>query len=565
MQSRVTSCRANRLSVRMSKLLIGLAVVSSLLAQRPGTRMPVELVPQPPGTQTGAASVRGAVVGSGGEPLRKAEVTLRGSGRGGGIWVHTTDATGTFSFDALPSGSYTISVQRTGYVRTSYGGRPGARDSGSAITLAEDQRVTGITVKLIPHAVIAGKVLDEDAEPLMHASVQLLRERWINGRRQLVPAGADSTNDLGEYRIPGMAAGRYYVMASFRRPMVNPSLRRGAEDGSELNYAPVFYPGVNEVAQATPVALSEGQQMLGIDLQIRKLETYNIRGNVVDESGRPVIQATVMAVPVDGYAGVRAMGMVRNPEGVFEIPNVTPGSYTLVVNRTGRGEPRMTGQLPLQVGNGNVEGVTLQLAPPFDISGQVKFASEGADVTNVRVALEPVQFGTPFFGGTNSEMTPDGQFRITGVSPGKYRFVVQRLPEGAYVKGVSVQGLDITAGASINSAATGVEITLGANAPEVTGTVLNKEKQPLPETSVVLVPEDSKAGKYWLFRTASSDQNGAFVFRNVVPGQYTAYAFTEAEEGAWQDPDFLKQYAGKGTAVKLAEGSNEALQLVASP
>jgi protocatechuate 3,4-dioxygenase beta subunit len=431
-----------------------------------------------------------------------------------------------------------------------------------SITLAEDQHVSGITVRLLPHSVVAGKVLDEDGEPLMHAAVQLLRERWLNGRRQLVPVGADSTNDLGEYRISGIGAGRYFAMASFRRPMVNPTVRRGPETESTLNYAPIFYPGVNEVAQATPIALSQGQQILGVDLQLRKVEMYSVRGSVVDESGKPVIQATVMAVPADGYTGVRAMGMVRNPEGAFEIPNITPGSYTLVVNRMGRGERRMTGQLAVQVGNGDLEGVTLQLAPPFDVTGQLKVAEEGIDLANVRVTLEPVQSGAPFFGGTNSEITADGQFRISGVSAGKYRFVVQRLPQGTYVRSVSIQGQDITPGAAINSAAAGVEIALGADAPEVGGTVLDDEKRPLPDASVVLVPESSKTGQYWLFHVTSSDQNGAFAFRNVIPGQYIAYAFTNAEDGAWHDPDFLKQSAGKGTSIKLTEGSRETIQVI---
>ena len=75
------------------------------------------------------------------------------------------------------------------------------------------------------------------------------------------------------------------------------------------------------------------------------------------------------------------------------------------------------------------------------------------------------------------------------------------------------------------------------------------------------MPDSSQPDQYWRSKTAASDDSGAFRIQGIVPGQYTAYALIDVEDGIWNDPDFLRMLQGKGTAVKLAEGANETLQL----
>ena len=266
-----------RLSGRMLRILLIFLAVCTVFAQTAPPRGNAAAGAKP-------GSVRGTVVGASDEPLRKAEVTLRSMGGGGGgfggggrspmpvggreggVWMATTDASGTFAFDNIPPGQYSVMVQRTGYVRQEFGSR--SRTS-NAITLREGQQYSGMTVKLVPHGVIAGRVLDEDGDPVMHASVQILRERWVGTRRQMTPQNGDATNDLGEYRLAGLMPGRYYLMVAFNRP--EPS-NRPRPDGAaaDLSYASVYYPGVTEIAQATPIQVTPGQEMRGVDLQLRK-------------------------------------------------------------------------------------------------------------------------------------------------------------------------------------------------------------------------------------------------------------------------------------------------------
>ena len=49
-------------------------------------------------------------------------------------------------------------------------------------------------------------VVDEVGEPVLGAIVQVLRRTWVRGRRQMMPAGSGTTNDLGAYRVFGLPA-----------------------------------------------------------------------------------------------------------------------------------------------------------------------------------------------------------------------------------------------------------------------------------------------------------------------------------------------------------------------
>ena len=65
---------------------------------------------------------------------------------------------------------------------------------------------------------IAGRVVDEDGDPLAHVHIQALRYAYQDGRRQLVPQKFAETDDQGYYRIPGLTVGRYQVSAVYSDP-----------------------------------------------------------------------------------------------------------------------------------------------------------------------------------------------------------------------------------------------------------------------------------------------------------------------------------------------------------
>jgi len=52
-----------------------------------------------------------------------------------------------------------------------------------------------------------------------------------------------------------------------------------------------------------------------------------------------------------------------------------------------------------------------------------------------------------------------------------------------------------------------------------------------------------------------SDVNGKYELRGIAPGSYHLFAWTELEGGAYRNADFMKEFEGMGTPIKIeAEG-----------
>jgi protocatechuate 3,4-dioxygenase beta subunit len=508
------------------------------------------------------ASIRGQVNSITGDPIRKAEVTLRivESRPGpGSVRVSTSDPSGIFIFNDVPPGKYIISAQRNGFVSQNRG-----RPAIQSISVTAGQDVSGISIKLTPHSVVTGKVLDEDGEPMFGAAVNIMEERYVRGRRTLTARGSGTVNDLGEYRIAGLQPGRYFVAVQPRGDY-GPAPFRVRAPGQEVdrNYVTVYYPGVFEQSQATPIDLDAGQEARGIDIQVRKATTVHVRGRVLDDAGNPVLGTAVTVLSGDnpgaGSAG-RNMGMVRN-DGSFDVPGIPPGTHTLMANRMARDRGRSSAILTVEVGSHDLDGVTLRMSPPAQISGVIK-AADNPNLGNVRVTLDPMD-NTAFDMQSSRTIGEGNTFTVPGISPGNYRVDVFGAPDGYYVKSVQVGGQNyLESGLAISSNLSGVEITLSKGATTVEGTVIDSDGKPVAQGIVALIPPVAKRDQWRLFKTALADQGGRFNLRNLPPGEYTLLAFAAGEDAsAVQNPEYLKRVESKGAVVKLGENARESVQV----
>ena len=68
-----------------------------------------------------------------------------------------------------------------------------------------------------------------------------------------------------------------------------------------------------------------------------------------------------------------------------------------------------------------------------------------------------------------------------------------------------------------------------------------------------------------MYRMASTQKDGAFVFKGVRPGSYRLFAFEEVEPFAWLDPDFLKPVETLGEFISISEGEKITKQLTPIP
>ena len=168
---------------------------------------------------SGSASLAGTVVNDvTGAPVRRATVAIWSSDSAIRLSTATDDA-GRFRFADLPEGRYGASVSKRGYVTMNYGATKPLRP-GTTFVIAPDERKGDMTLRLPPGAVITGTVRNQAGDPVGGARVSVLRMAFYgpDGSRSLSSAGnfglGEATDDRGEFRVFGLAAGDYYVVAS---------------------------------------------------------------------------------------------------------------------------------------------------------------------------------------------------------------------------------------------------------------------------------------------------------------------------------------------------------------
>jgi hypothetical protein len=416
--------------------------------------------------------------------------------------------------------------------------------------------------------VIAGRVLDEEGEPVPYSNVQVFRQQYMLGRKQLMRTNGSSTNDLGEYRVFGLPPGRYYVSADTRPSPMQPK--------TEDEYVTTWFPRTADAAAAAPIDVAPGAQLRNIDIPLAKMPSVTVSGRVINEAGPPpggenaprnnlsVMLVTRNAM-MDG-GGVTRSSSTVTPQGTFEIRSVTPGSY-FVVGMANASKGTVSSRTPIQVGGSNLEGVTVTIRGGVPVSGQMRVEGGSAkNLSAVRVMLQPVDPGGIRFAPTpNQQAKEDGSFQWDNVPADRYTFYVSGLPEGFYLKSVRSADLDVlSSGLEIAGGTPApLDVLLSPRAGQVTGTVLDPRTQKAAAmTVVVLVPQEKeRRDRDSFYLTATTDFSGQFTFKSVTPGEYRVYAWEDAEYGAWMDPDFMKPLESKGEAVSVPEGGRQSIQV----
>jgi protocatechuate 3,4-dioxygenase beta subunit len=288
---------------------------------------------QPPG---GPCFIAGRVVNAAnGEPVRRARLILRRADNPSGgsgspaAYATLTDDHGSFAMKGIEPGKYEFSAQRAGFAETSYGARrPG--HAGITLSLDAGQQLTRVLFRLTPHAVIAGRILDQDGDPVQGVQVRTERYRYTMGKRQLMAFGYASTDDLGEYRLFGLAPGRYYLEASYRSFGALTQATRPGTKAVEESYVPTYYPGTTDIGNATAIELASGAQLRGMDFTLSKARTVRVRGRVNTPSGVKSQMVMIRLLPRGQFiADFMRRARVLDPQGTFEVTDVRPGSYSL--------------------------------------------------------------------------------------------------------------------------------------------------------------------------------------------------------------------------------------------
>jgi hypothetical protein len=196
-----------------------------------------------------------------------------------------------------------------------------------------------------------------------------------------------------------------------------------ADDGT--SYAPTYYPGTGSASEAQRVMVGTGEELPGINFALLPVRTVRISGVLIDSSGMPLANGvvTLNGDTAFGEGGFANAGRVRG-DGGFTIPNVTPGSYTVIATAGPRrennaanaqAEPEVA-YLPITIGQDDITGLTVTTTRGGSVAGTiVAERGTGTVQTNgIVVRVQPLR-AAPGVNGRNAQANASGAFSLTGL------------------------------------------------------------------------------------------------------------------------------------------------------
>jgi hypothetical protein len=368
-----------------------------------------------------------------------------------------------------------------------------------------------------------------------------------------------------------------------------------AETGSM--YLQVYYPGVTDAGQATPIGLRAGESIAGMNFVAEEARAVHVRGQVVSPTGSPLPDVLVILVrrgAGSDDAGSRRVSVLQS--GAFDFAGIPPGPYDLlavsgrpgsalgytgganvtIVRGTGNTsnpratDPRFGARLPVDVLLDDVVNLRLPLQTGTNVSGRIKVdgalsSSETASLmSKVMIHFLPAP-AIPQLNPIPATVDSDGIFHLTNVVPATYRVLLEgtQIQQGFYVKSARYGTNDILNTLTRVEAQEQIpmEIVLGTAMGDLEARVTNGSGAPAASATVVLIPDNPLRGRIELFRTATTDESGKIHLENVYPGNYKLFAWEDIESGVWWDPEFMRGQEARGVPVKVGENSKGSVEL----
>ncbi|OLE47258.1 MAG: hypothetical protein AUG46_07060 [Acidobacteria bacterium 13_1_20CM_3_58_11] len=509
-----------------------------------------------PPEQASTPSIQGKVLEEPeGPPIRKANVQLYGrKSPTVSNYSAISDVQGQFTIDGVQPGQYVVVVERPGFVQS---------NRRITISVEPGSGKNALILHMQPAAVITGKILDLDGDPIGGVSVTATRAGSMGAERNSRNYGNAATNDLGEFRISNLRAGRYKITASPPQTSQPPENKNGKDPSIFLT---THYPGVLDEDHAVAVEIHAGGETR-INFGLLTGRAYRVSGSVTGVPSKGGM-AQIMLQP-KGRGGSPGAPQELGEGGRFEFANVLPGSYVamLVMVTFEGGQPAIRmlrlGQ-PIEVSNAHVEGLQLQPEAGGQVRGKFSLdTGQKFDWTQLIVTLVSVeeQGGDLVREGamdlpTSSNVNSDGTFELKNVPGGNYQLVVvarsNDLPD--YItKSVNLDGRDVADSGFPILPETYLDVVISANGASITGKVVDGNGQPVANATVVDVPSAEHRTRSDLFQRDTTDESGHFSLRGLNPGKYTVLAFEELQEDVRQ-ADFMKSYGTRGEIVQLDGG-----------
>jgi carboxypeptidase family protein len=498
-----------------------------------------------PTNASNTGSITGKVVNESGQPLPNASVWANAIGaQAAGQQIVTSDQEGKFKLTGLQRVPYRISASMPAYLSA-----PRGREEQGKYEIGES-----VTLVLVKGGVITGKVSTPDGEPVVAIAVRAEMTRDANGRRLNLWGGQESpTDDRGIYRIYGLPAGTYIVIVGggtneYSRTGIN------AFDTNVPTYAPS-----STRDDAAEINLRAGEELTDVDIRYRAEPGRSISGTIsgtVREDGGFTLTLTSIG---DGGAqrdqqlhqdaNQREFVLTGNPDGDY---------YLTAQTTTQSGEWVVSDSKLIKIRGADVTGIELVMQPLASINGRVVL--EETKVAECTDKQRPVFTETSVFAwhkvqeprkdrarfiwslGQPVRADAEGNVKLRNLAAGEYRFVTQFSAKDWYLRSISfvatpptkpVDAMKTWTSVKAGDRLSGLTVTLAQGAASLSGEIVAREGETVPEKSVVyLVPVGrEKADDVLRFYAAQVDGDGKVTLNNIAPGRYWILA-QAAIEGA---------------------------------
>jgi len=299
----------------------------------------------------------------------------------------TTDAEGFFFLTDVPVGKHTPALRDDSLVLVPH---------TAPIQVAEGVPTEEVVLEAAEGGRISGRIYDRDSgDGIAEVQIYAYATDSPNAGRREVKSGAD-----GAFVFKGLQAATYRV--EYRKPHGYPDARSGDSDRERLVTAEVA-----KEAGGVDFALSRG---------------FTISGRVVDESGKPLGEASVNGNASQGNAYDYVQ---TKPDGTFVLAGFSPNQqvsvsaskqgYAMVAKANTRDEI-------LKIEDAPLTGVEIVLGAESSVSGTV-VDSAGRPLPSVEVYI----YRLPSGGGPGETSAVDGSIKFAQLSEGEYGFI---FPQG---------------------------------------------------------------------------------------------------------------------------------------